>query len=135
MIEKWKKWVLKMNLKRAALIFVVSSVVLILVLLAAMHGVFEREMFCWESVIVFLTICGIIGTILAIWYWILCLICVCRSPAIWGQIILYGFWQLYSFILLQSQHFMHMLLLWEPVRIVEKSSMEKKNTATDAEQR
>lgn len=27
MIEKWKKWVLKMNLKRAALIFVVSSVV------------------------------------------------------------------------------------------------------------
>ena len=34
MIEKWKKWVLKMNLKRAALIFVVSSVVLILVLLA-----------------------------------------------------------------------------------------------------
>ena len=40
MIEKWKKWVLKMNLKRAALIFVVSSVVLILVLLAAMHGVF-----------------------------------------------------------------------------------------------
>ena len=42
MIEKWKKWVLKMNLKRAALIFVVSSVVLILVLLAAMHGVFER---------------------------------------------------------------------------------------------
>ena len=45
MIEKWKKWVLKMNLKRAALIFVVSSVVLILVLLAAMHGVFEREMF------------------------------------------------------------------------------------------
>ena len=43
MIEKWKKWVLKMNLKRAALIFVVSSVVLILVLLAAMHGVFEKR--------------------------------------------------------------------------------------------
>ena len=81
MIEKWEKWVLKTNLKRAALLFVVSSVVLILVLLVAMHGVFEREMFCWESVVVFLTICGIIGTMLVIWYWILCLICVYRKSS------------------------------------------------------
>lgn len=54
MIEKWKKWVLKMNLKRAALIFVVSSVVLILVLLAAMHGVFERECFAGNQLLCFL---------------------------------------------------------------------------------
>ena len=54
MIEKWKKMGVKMNLKRAALIFVVSSVVLILVLLAAMHGVFEEKCFAGNQLLCFL---------------------------------------------------------------------------------
>ncbi|MGN0354704.1 MAG: zinc ribbon domain-containing protein [Muricoprocola sp.] len=79
MLEKWKKWALQMNLKKAVFIFAAVSVVSVLGLFAAMCGIFKRKAFQWESVIVFLTVCGIIEVVLVIWYWILCLICAYRK--------------------------------------------------------
>lgn len=104
MLEKWKQRAIQMNLKRAVIIFVVVSFILMLGGSAALYGRFKGRANQWESAvktdresepeakpeiefeklcegqylsavdIVLIAGCGIIGGVLAVWYWLLCMI-------------------------------------------------------------
>ena len=104
MLEKWKQRAIQMNFKRAVIIFVVVSFILMLGGSAALYGRFKGRANQWESAvktdresepeakpeiefeklcegqylsavdIVLIARCGIIGGVLAVWYWLLCMI-------------------------------------------------------------
>lgn len=104
MLEKWKQRAIQMNFKRAVIIFVVISFILMLGGSAALYGRFKGRANQWESAvktdresepeakpeiefeklcegqylsavdIVLIAGCGIIGGGLAVWYWLLCMI-------------------------------------------------------------
>lgn len=104
MLEKWKQRAIQMNFKRAVIIFVVISFILMLGGSAALYGRFKGRANQWESAvktdresepeakpeiefeklcegqylsavdIVLIAGCGIIGGVLAVWYWLLCMI-------------------------------------------------------------
>ncbi len=96
MSEKWKQRAIQMNFKRAVIIFVVVSFILMLGGSAALYGRFKGRANQWESVvkidreseleekgdeqyvsavdIALIAGGGIIGVVLAVWYWLLCMI-------------------------------------------------------------
>ena len=104
MLEKWKQRAIQMNFKRAVIIFVVISFILMLGGSAALYGRFKGRANQWESAvktdresepeakpeiefeklcegqylstvdIALIAVCGIIGVVLAVWYWLLCMI-------------------------------------------------------------
>lgn len=50
MLEKWKQKALQMNLKKAAIFFIVTSLVLIIASFAAVYGNFQGRMNEWENI-------------------------------------------------------------------------------------
>ena len=96
MLEKWKQRAIQMNFKRAVIIFVVVSFILMLGGSDALYGRFKGRANQWESAvktdreseteekgdeqylsavdIALIAGCGIIGVVLAVWYWLLCMI-------------------------------------------------------------
>lgn len=133
MVERWKKRVIQMNLKRAVLVFAIISIVSVFGLSVAVYGKFIGRVEQWEDLsktekeyrteeadnrkdfemedgdkeysgrkeeieleqiwetmnlsvtdVVLIVICGIIGMILVIWYWVLCLIWAYRKASRMG---------------------------------------------------